>query len=163
MKAEGNVGDLHHQAAVQQGRPNSIGGGPGSALGYAGDKNPRHSGGRLEGLEHDYATLQREGKQDADLFQLHLGQLIKNAVALAAAANVTFAIHHVDGHDLCRVHADPSAHPVWAEVTVAEARGQLAKKQTFFFRYNNGTRSIEAEVEVQRDIAQRWGTDPEAG
>ena len=52
---------------------------------------------------------ERKGLADS---QLHLGQLIENAVALAAAANVTFATHHVDGHDLCRVYVEPSAHPV---------------------------------------------------
>src|SRR5438093_9389811 len=63
--------------------------------------------GRIVGLEHDYATLHRPGKDDADLFLLHLNRLLENAVGLAAAANVTTTIHHVDRHDLCRVHVDP--------------------------------------------------------
>lgn len=108
------------------------------------------------GLEADYATLRKEGKGDADLFLLHLNQLIENAVGLAAAANVTTVIHQVDGKDLCRVHVEPSGHPVEAEVTVADERGQFRKGPAFFIRLNNGTRAIRDEGERQRYIAQRW-------
>jgi type I restriction enzyme, R subunit len=108
------------------------------------------------GLEADYASLRKEGKGDADLFLLHINQLIENAVGLAAAANVTTLIHHVDGRDLCRVHVEPSGHPVEAEVTVADERGQLRREQAFFIRLNNGTRAIRDDRERQRYIAQRW-------
>jgi type I restriction enzyme, R subunit len=114
-------------------------------------------GGGIVGLEHDYATLHREGKDDTDLFLLHLDQQIENAVGLAAAANVTTTIHHVDGHDLCRVHVEPSGHPVMAEVTLADERGRFAKKERFYIRLNNGTRAIEDQSECERYIAQRWG------
>lgn len=113
--------------------------------------------GSLVGLEHDYATLRKQGKDDSDLFLLHLNQLIENAVGLAAAANATTTIHHVDGHDVCRVHVEPSGHPVEAEVTVADKQGQFTKKKVFYLRLNNGTRAIEDERERQRYIAQRWG------
>jgi type I restriction enzyme R subunit len=113
-------------------------------------------GGEVVGLEHDYETLRRTGRDDADVFLLHLNQVIENAVGLAAAANVTTTIHHVDGHDLCRVHVEPSGHPVEAEVTTANDHGQLAKKRVFFIRLNNGTRAIEDERERERYIAQRW-------
>jgi type I restriction enzyme R subunit len=114
--------------------------------------------GAVVGLGHDYTTLRKEGKADGDLFLLHLNQLLENAVGLAAAANVTTTIHHVDGHDLCRVHVEPSGHPVDAEVTVADPPGQLARKRVFFIRLNNGTRAIEDDGERERYIAQRWGT-----
>jgi predicted HTH transcriptional regulator len=68
--------------------------------------------GAIVGLEHDFATLRKQGKDDADLFLLHLNQLLENAVGLAAAANVTTTVHRVDGHDICRVHVEPSGHPV---------------------------------------------------
>jgi type I restriction enzyme R subunit len=113
--------------------------------------------GEIVGLDHDYVTLRREGKEDADLFQLHLNQMIENAVELAAAANVTTAIHRVDGHDVCRVHVEPSGHPVDAEVTVADKQGQFAKKHVFYIRLNNGTRAIDDAVERERYVAQRWG------
>jgi type I restriction enzyme, R subunit len=112
--------------------------------------------GSIVGLEHDYATLRKEGKVDADVFLLHLNQLVENAVGLAAVANVTTLIHHVDGHNICRVHVEPCGFPVQAEITGADAKGQFAKKTAFFVRLNNGTRAIEDEREIQRYVAQRW-------
>jgi type I restriction enzyme R subunit len=113
--------------------------------------------GSVVGLEGDYATLHRDGKDDADLFVLHLNQLVEGSVGLAAAANVTTAIHHVDGHDLCRVHVEPSGHPVEAEVTTVDGHGQWSKKQAFYVRLDNATRAIDDELERQQYIAQRWG------
>ena len=115
--------------------------------------------GSIVGLEHDYATLSKEGKADADVFLLHLNQLVANAVGLAATANVTTVIHHVDSHDICRVHVEPCGFPVQAEVTVADTKGQFSKEVAFFVRLNNGTRAIEDEREIQRYIAQRWGAE----
>ncbi len=114
--------------------------------------------GAVAGLEPDYATLRKAGKADADLFLLHLNQVLENAVGLAAAANVTTTVHRVDGHDLCRVHVEPSGHPVDAEVAVADPQGQLGRKRVFYIRLNNGTRAIEDERERERFVAHRWGT-----
>lgn len=113
--------------------------------------------GSIAGLRHDFASLRREGKDDADVFLLHLNQLVENAVGLAAAANVTTTIHHVDGHDVCRVHVEPSGHPVEAEVTVVDKQGQFGKKHVFYIRLNNGTRAVEDQTERERYVAQRWG------
>jgi type I restriction enzyme R subunit len=115
--------------------------------------NDRH----VVGLENDYASLRREGRDDADVFLLHLNQLLETAVGLAAAANVTTTIHRVDGHDVCRVHVDPSGHPIDAEVTVADKQGQFSKKRVFYIRLNNGTRAMEDEKQRERYVAQRWG------
>jgi type I restriction enzyme R subunit len=112
--------------------------------------------GGIVGLDRDYATLRKAGKDDTDLFLLHLNQLVENAVGLAAAANMTTTIHHVDAHDICRVHVEPSGHPVEAEITVEDERGQHAKKRAFLVRLNNATRAIDDEGERQRYIAQRW-------
>ena len=100
--------------------------------------------GEVLGLGSDFATLHKQGKDDADLFQLHLTQLVANAVGLAAAANVTTRIDTVDGLDLCRVHVELSGHPVRV-------------KDVFFIRLNNGTRAIEDDLEIERYIAHRWG------
>jgi type I restriction enzyme, R subunit len=83
------------------------------------------------GLATDYVTLRKEGKDDADLFLLHLNQLIENAVGLAAATNVTTTIHSVDGRDLCRVHVEPSGHPVDADFVTVDDHGQFSKKPVF--------------------------------
>ncbi|HEX8099374.1 MAG TPA: RNA-binding domain-containing protein, partial [Actinomycetota bacterium] len=115
--------------------------------------------GSIVGLDHDYVTVRKEGKVDADVFLLHLNQLLENAVGLAAAANVTTFVHHVDSHDICRVHVDPCGFPVRAEVTAADGKGQFSKRREFFVRLNNGTRAIEDDGEFQRYIAQRWGKE----
>jgi hypothetical protein len=92
------------------------------------------------------------------LFLLHVNQLVENAVGLAAAANVTTTIHQVGGRDLCRVHVEPSGHPVEADATTADERGQFSKQRVFFARLNNVTRAISDERERQLYIAQRWGS-----
>lgn len=114
-------------------------------------------GGKPVGLEPDYLTLRKEGASDRDLFQLHLMQVIENAVGLAAAANVSCEPLSVDGHDVCRVHVEPSGHPVHAEITKVDASGTHSKVSAFFVRLANGTREITDEAEVQRFITQRWG------
>ena len=107
----------------------------------------------------------REAPQPLDLELLHgpleLGEvlldtgvgLVENAVGLAAAANVTTTIHHVDGHDVCRVDVEPSGHPAEAEVTVADEQGRFGKRRLFYVRLNNRTRAIEDESERARYIA----------
>ena len=110
----------------------------------------------IVGLEQDYATLRKAARDDSDLFLLHLNQLIENAVGIAAAGNVTTTIHHVDDHEICRVHVDPSGHPVDAEVTTVDAKGQFGKERRFYIRLNNGTKAVSDEKERQKYIAQRW-------
>lgn len=114
--------------------------------------------GAVVGLEHDYERLRKPERADSDAFQLHLTQLVEASMKLAAAANVTSEILTVDGHEICRVHVEPSGHPVYATVTVADSKGQQSRKESFFIRLNNGTRAIDDEQETQRYIAQRWGT-----
>ena len=81
----------------------------------------------------------------------------RERVGLAASSNVTTTIHRIDGQDVCRVHVEPSGHPVEAETTIADAKGQFVKKRKFFIRLNNGTRAVTDEEQRQRYIAQRWG------
>ena len=116
------------------------------------EDDPGTGNGRVVGLGPDYATLHKDGKDDADLFQLHLTQLVANAVGLAAAANVTTQVHGVNGDAVCRVHVEPSSHPVTAEISTAEG-----KRKAFFIRLNNGTKSIDDDLEIQLYIHQRWG------
>ena len=53
--------------------------------------------GSVHGLESDYASLRKDGKDDRDVFQLHLNQVLVNALGEAAAAEVTTQMHTVDG------------------------------------------------------------------
>jgi type I restriction enzyme R subunit len=110
-------------------------------LGVSDDKS-------IIGLEHDFVTLHREGKDDADWFQLHLGNLLQQAVGVVAATGVTSEVLRVDGHDICRVHAEPAAHPV-------RMRGD---GDSFYVRLNNATVAIKDEAEVEKYVAARWPT-----
>ncbi len=113
--------------------------------------------GSVLGLEPDYLALHKEGKDDRDRLQLALTQAVLDSVGAAAAANVTTQIQSISGRDLCRVHVKPSGFPVRSMVTIVDKHGQHEKKQMFYVRMNNGTRSIDDESEIQRFIAGRWG------
>jgi type I restriction enzyme R subunit len=113
--------------------------------------------GSVFGLEADYATLRKEGKDDRDLFLLHLNQAVINAVGMAAAANVSQEILEVGGRDLCRVHVKPSSFPVEAEVVEVDKNGQHVKKTVFYGRFGNGTRPIPEAGEIERYKIQVWG------
>jgi type I restriction enzyme R subunit len=113
--------------------------------------------GSVFGIESDYATLRKEGKDDRDLFLLHLNQAVINAIGMAAAANVGTEILEVGGRDLCRVHVKPSSFPVEAEVVEVNKNGQHIKKKLFYVRSGNGTRSIPDPQERERYQAQVWG------
>lgn len=110
--------------------------------------------GSVLGLDADYKTLHKEGRDDADTFQLHLTQLVERAVGLAATANVTTQMHVVDGRALCRVHVEPSGHPVTVEVSTA-----AGPVERFFVRINNSTKAFDDETERERYLTQRWGGD----
>ena len=90
--------------------------------------------------------MHREGKDDADWFHLHLGNLIQEAVGVAAATEVTSEVLRVDGHEICRIHTDPSAHPV-------RMRGN---GDAFYVRRNNATVAIKDEAEVEKYVSGRW-------
>ncbi|MEJ7845993.1 MAG: DEAD/DEAH box helicase family protein [Acidimicrobiales bacterium] len=117
-------------------------------LGVADDGTP-------VGLAGDYATLRKAGRDDRDLFTLHLANILTQALGAAAASQVRVTMHIVDGHDLCRAHVLPSAVPVEATVTI-ETKAGLEKKTAFYIRVLNGTREITDPAERDRYIAGRW-------
>ena len=108
------------------------------------------------GLALDYATVHKDGKDDADQFQLMLNDVLKSSMGPAAIANVTTQVHTVDGHDICRVHVRPCGFPVEAKVTEIDKNGQHQKVTNFYARINNGTHKFVDDNEKQKYIAQRW-------
>jgi type I restriction enzyme R subunit len=72
----------------------------------------------------------------------------------AAATHLAVQIHHVDGHDLCRVHVRASPFPVPATITV-DVKGQMEQKTAFFVRVANGTKALEG-AEQEKYVAGRW-------
>lgn len=110
--------------------------------------------GSVSGLDADYATLRKEQKDDRDLFQLHLSQIISASVGEAAATQITIQLHKVNGGDIARAHVLPSPLPVDATVTV-EKQGQLEKKIAFYVRVNNRTIELP-DAEKQKYMVTRW-------
>ncbi|MDQ3862636.1 MAG: ATP-binding protein, partial [Actinomycetota bacterium] len=86
--------------------------------------------GSVFGLDSDHATLRKPGKDERDLFSLHLNQALINSVGMAATANVSQEILEVGGKDLCRVHVKPSSFPVEATVVEVDKNGQHVKKNS---------------------------------
>src|SRR5258708_22910735 len=74
-------------------------------LGVADDKS-------IVGLEKDFASIHREGKDDADWCQLHLANLVQEAVGGAAATGGTSEGLRGDGHNSCLRPRDPSHYPL---------------------------------------------------
>ncbi|QBI21032.1 type I restriction endonuclease subunit R [Egibacter rhizosphaerae] len=127
--------------------------------------NSRHGGtlligvaddGTVTGLDPDYASLAKPGKDPRDLFRLHLTNILVQAMGETVAAQTSTQIHTINGHDLARVHVHPATFPVDATVTI-DKQGQHEKKTAFYIRIGNATREITAAEERQRYIATRWG------
>jgi len=112
--------------------------------------------GSVCGLDADYTSLAKAGKEPRDLFALHLTNIVVASMGPATAADVSVQIHTVDGHDLCRVHVRPSTFPIDATVTV-DKKGQFEKKTAFYVRLANGTHEITDPTQRQKYIAGRWG------
>jgi type I restriction enzyme, R subunit len=108
------------------------------------------------GLEPDFANLRKPDKDDADLFGLHLNNLIVESMGAALAANVGRQMHLIDGKYVCRIHVHPSGFPVDARVTV-ERNGQQRKETRFYVRTGNSTRTLD-ELEKAKYIQSRWPT-----
>ena len=113
--------------------------------------------GTVHGLDSDYASLRKAGKGDRDVFELHLHQILSNALGVAAASQVSLQAHTIEGKDLYRVHTQPSAFPVDATVKV-DKKGQLVSETNFYIRVGNGTKKIPDPKEKQRYVSGRWGT-----
>ena len=117
--------------------------------------------GTVHGLESDYASFtpdQRPGRDHdpRDRFQLHLAHIVSASMGDAAATNFRPYLHHVDGHDLCRVQVDPSAFPVEAKVTHQKPNQPKETRTEFFVRIGNGTKAL-SDAERTRFTLQRWG------
>lgn len=113
--------------------------------------------GTIHGLEADYASRSKADHDPRDWFQHHLANIVSTAMGDAAATNVRPYVHHVDGHDICRVQVDPCGFPVDAKVIHQRPSGPKATRTEFFVRVANGTRALDA-VEREKYIKSRWGS-----
>jgi cation-transporting P-type ATPase E len=104
-------------------------------------------GGRVSGLDGDYATLApptREG------FRRHLRELLGGSLGPAAVSSVTVGFEDVDGRDLCVLAVTPSGEPVYVRDGRAVA---------FPVRVAGTTRRLPVD-EAVRYARGRWGALP---
>jgi hypothetical protein len=102
------------------------------------------------GLEADYQSLKKTGRDPRDNFLQHLTNVLSSGLGEAAVGLVTQTCHEVHGKDVCQVVIWQSPHPVY--VTEGQA-------STFYLRIGNLTRAIPLE-EVVRYVESRWGSGP---
>jgi len=112
--------------------------------------------GTVAGLEPDFASLRKPGKDDADLFLLHIHQAVINAVGEAAAVNVHAEVVRIRDASVCRVHVEPSKFPVSASLTFV-SNGQHEKRTGHYFRFGNRTQLVTDEAELAQLERQIWG------
>jgi hypothetical protein len=86
--------------------------------------------GTVLGLEADY---QQQGKKNRDGFQIELTNQLAAKLGTNVLPLIQVEFHSVDGHDVCLIHANPSAHPVY----VTEGADQA-----FYVRMQNSTRPL---------------------
>ncbi|MBK7166366.1 MAG: ATP-binding protein [Candidatus Microthrix sp.] len=116
--------------------------------------------GTIHGLGSDYASRSKQDQDPRDWFQQHLSNIISTSMGDAAATNLRAQIHHVDGHDICRVQVDPSGFPVDATVIKQKPDGPKEQLTEYYVRRLNGTVALDV-VEKQKYIAQRWPATPD--
>ncbi|CAN5122477.1 hypothetical protein BH24ACT1_BH24ACT1_11760 [soil metagenome] len=87
-------------------------------------------------------------------FQQHLANIFSTSVGDAAATNVRPYLHHVDGHDICRVQVDACGFPIDAQVIYQKPNGPKETRTEFFVRVANGTKALNV-VQWEKYIAGR--------
>jgi hypothetical protein len=101
---------------------------------------------RVVGLEKDYASLQKAGRELRDTFLLHLTNLVGATLGQAEMSCVTATCHSVAGRDVCQVAVAESDHPVYVN-------------DTLYLRQGNQTRALALKDAV-RYVESRWGEGP---
>ena len=111
------------------------------------------------GLAGDYASLRKPGKDDRDLFQQHLSNVVYTSMGAAVGGLISVQMHTIEDLDICRVQVPPSGTPVDATVTV-DVKGKLVKKTVFYVRVGNTTREAD-EAEKAKHILNHWPRRPQ--
>ena len=110
------------------------------------------------GLDSDYTSRSKADQDPCDWFHRHLANIISASMGDAAATNVRSNVHHVDGHDVCRVQVDPSGSLVEAKVIYRKPNQPKETRTEFFVRAANGTRpskALQAASDEAADVSER--------
>jgi hypothetical protein len=101
--------------------------------------------GEATGLATDFASLRKGGKGDADVFPLHLNQLMTASLGAASVTNVYTEIVEWAGQSVCRVLVKPSGFPVNATVKLPNKSGQYETKTVMYVRLNIATHKFKGD------------------
>ncbi|MBN2335646.1 CBS domain-containing protein [Candidatus Bathyarchaeota archaeon] len=85
----------------------------------------------IVGLETDYQTLP---KKNRDGFENHLANQTSNKIGNVFLSNIRCSFHTLYGHEICRVHVEPSKEPAFLL-----NKGQ----QSFYVRTGNNSRPFK--------------------
>jgi hypothetical protein len=105
--------------------------------------------GEIEGLHHDYATL---NNGDKDKFEIHFRNLINKEYGVEFATNnlkITFP--EVNEKELCMVEIKPGLKPIYSSTT--DSNGN--KSQKFYVRSGNSSQEL-ALNEVAEFVSKRF-------
>jgi hypothetical protein len=103
------------------------------------------------GLEPDYASLKTKPNRDG--WELALQQAFMQAVgADLTTRSIDVRFCSLDGKDVCIVRVSPARHPVF----VAESTSSGQRREAFYVRMGNATRSLEVK-DALAYASERWG------
>jgi hypothetical protein len=106
------------------------------------------------GLESDYVSLRKPGKNDRDVFQLHLVNILVAAMGCSRGQRHRAGPHGQRPRSMSRARA--SEHVPGGGEGRRRRKGQFEHKTAFYVRFANGAREIEDPMERERHIAGRW-------
>ncbi|KHE91950.1 MAG: DUF262 domain-containing protein [Candidatus Scalindua rubra] len=105
--------------------------------------------GEIEGLHHDYATL---NNGDKDKFEIHLRNLLNKEYGVEFSTNnLKISFPEVDDKELCLVEIIPGLKPLYT--TISDSNGN--KSQRFYVRSGNSSQEVGIE-EVAEFILKRF-------
>jgi hypothetical protein len=106
--------------------------------------------GQILGVEKDFLTFGPE-KQNADGFQLHLVQLVKNYLGIEHMEQTHVKFETVDGKTIARITIDRSPTPVFLKVN---------DKTEFYVKMGNSSQPLNSEETVRYVQSHWWPKQP---
>jgi hypothetical protein len=107
-------------------------------------------GGSVLGLENDYGSLKKGGR---DYFELHLRNLLNDAYGIEyASRSVAVLFHEVGGREVCILSVRRGVKPLYT--TIADRSGRRIER--FYIRSGNSSRELEKPSDVVSYIQTRF-------
>lgn len=105
--------------------------------------------GEIEGLHHDYATL---NNGDKDKFEIHLRNLLNKEYGVEFATNnLKIAFPEVNDKEICMIEIKPALKPLYTSITDTSGN----KFQKFYVRSGNSSQDVLLS-EISEYISKRF-------